>query len=243
MTALLSRLDDCEALGVEYAGDDIARLLGDRASSPDSRSLRSITLAQSQLSADGIRALTKRKKLRAIGLRAMSSPKAAGMAVGSGLSALADLPELERLDLSYGPVTDDDLAAFSSAKALRWLMLESTKVGNAGLAHFAGSPDLEHIDANLTNVGDAALEALAALRYVRVISLVQTSVSDRGAAALARMKSLREIRLGATKVTDTGVEALLTLPELRRLSVPQTVSVAAIEKWKRTHPKVQIDRF
>lgn len=243
MTAILTRLDDCEAIGVEYAGDDIPRLLGDRASSADGRSLRSVTLTQSQISAEGIQALAKRKNLRAIGLRGMTSPKAGGIAGGSGLGALADLPDLERLDLSYGPVTDDDLAAFSSAKALRWLMLESTGIGDAGVARFAGSPDLEHIDVNFTNVGDVGLEALAGLRHVRTISLVRTSVTDRGAAALARMKSLREVRLDLTKVTDTGVEALLTLPDLGRLSVPQSVSVTAIEKWKRSHPKVRVDRY
>ena len=170
--SLLTQLQDCEALGVHHAGNPAALLLGERAASPDGAALRSLSLPGSSLGADGIDALAKRRNLRAVALRGMGSPTSSKEKPGqTGLEALAKLPDLERLDLSYTAISDAELAAFANAKALRWLMLESTNIGDAGIARLAGLRTLEYLNLSATKVTEAGLEAMVALPSLRALAV------------------------------------------------------------------------
>ncbi len=236
---LLTHLDDCEALGVSSVNDEVALLLGSRATSPDGAALRSLTLAQGRLSAAGFRAIASRTKLQALGFRGTSPSSLGGP---SGIAALAALPDLERLDLSYTYVTDEDLAAFSHAKALRWLMLESTKVGDAGIVPLAGATELRYVNISATKVGDAGVVAIAGLPHVQTLDLGMTAVTDQGLAAVGHMKELQVLELGSTKVTDVGLAHLTGVPLLRELSLPNSVSKPGVARWQAAHPKVRVRR-
>jgi hypothetical protein len=236
--SILSHLDDCEALGIAYPDDDVARLLGDRAETPDGASLRSLALVHGRLSADAFAAIAKRRKLRALGFRGTNAVGPKGSP--TGIAALAVLPDLERLDLSYGNVTDDDLAAFGACKRLSWLMLESTKIDGHGVTALARSRGLTYVNLNATDVDDAAVEALANLPSVTYLGLYRTRVTDKGIAHLARMTSLEELTLEMTHVTSASFEVFAKLPKLRSVSLPGTIPRAEVEAFRAAHPKLDV---
>lgn len=237
LMALLTHLDGVEALGVDGASDAIAKLLGERAKEPDGARLVIVNLVHGRISADGFRSLARREGLRALGFRGVSALGAKGE---TGIAALADLPLLEQIDLSYGPVTDGDLAAFSRAKRLEVLSLESTAVGDDGVVALAQVKTLRRLQLDFTQMGDRALEALAALPSLTELALRRTSVTDRGARALVTMTSIEKLYLASTQVTEASLDGLATLPKLRLLDLPDTWSVAAVERFKRARPEVEV---
>jgi hypothetical protein len=238
VATLLSHLDHCEALGVDRAGDAVAKLLGDRAGSADGVSLRSLVLSHGTLSPDGIAALSKRKELRAVGLPVMT--RADGRSAPTGLQALATLPELEWLDLSHGPVTNEDLAALSRIRGLRSLDLAGTEIDDGGAEGLANATELEYLDVGFTNLGDAAAEAIGRLTHLKTLTLAKTRVTDRGMQFLGGLTSLRELRLELTAITDAGLAPIAALRELRHLALPKSVTSEGVARFRATHPLVEI---
>lgn len=209
---LLTHLDGCEAIGVSYQSDEVAKLLGSRAKEPDTASLRTINLVMGQISAEGFAALAQRKNLRELGFRGISAKSRP-----SGIAVLAELPELERLDLSFGPINDDELASFARATTLRWLSLESTAVGDAGVLPIA--------------------TRLTALEYV---SLMFTKVTDTSVEALAKLPRLRWLRLSGTHVTPKVLDALTRSTTLEVLELPATARGPGVDACRAAHPKVEL---
>jgi hypothetical protein len=239
VTTLLTQLFGCEALAVDHAGDAVAKLLGERAGSADGVSLRSLTLSHSLLSAEGLRALSTRKSLRAVGLPVMK--RADERSSATGLGELATLPELEWLDLAHGPVNDGDLGLLSRGRRLRWLSVAGTEIDDRGMTELSNAANLEYLDVGFTSITDAGVEALSRLTHLNTLTLSKTGVTDRGMVFVARLTSLRRLRLELTAVTDAGLTALGALPELRLLAVPKTVTPEAIERFRAEHPRVEIE--
>lgn len=209
---LLTHLDGCEALGASASSDEIAKLLGGRASEPALGPLRTVNLVMGRMSAEGFASLARLQSLREVGLRGTSTTSRP-----TGIGALAKLPALERLDLSYGSVTDDDLASFSATTTLRWLMLESSEVGDAGVIAVAtAAKDLEYINLSSTKITDTA---------VRVI---------------AKLPRLRWLRLHGTHVTAQVLEALSSSTSLEILELPASASGPSVEAYRAAHPKVAL---
>ncbi|MEZ4262178.1 MAG: hypothetical protein R3B36_24070 [Polyangiaceae bacterium] len=238
--AILTHLDGCEALGVNAASDAVAKLLGARAGSPDGARLETVNLVHGRMSPEGFRALAQRKGLRAVGFRGVGPVRASGE---TGIAALGSLPALERVDLSYSHVKDADLRAFAHAKRIRWLSLEATDVSDEGVAQLATIASLRELNLMFTKVGDPAIEALAALSGLERLRLTRTDVTDRGAQALLEMSALVDLDLALTKVTDASLDGLATLPKLARVHLPDTLSQAAVERFKRMRPDVAVRWF
>jgi hypothetical protein len=189
---LLTHLDGVEALGLQF---DAAKLLGERANEPDGAALRYVNIVMTNLSPDSLRALAQRKNLRALGFRGMRSETHP-----TGIAVLAGLPELERIDLSYGPIQDDELAEFGKTKTLRWLSLEVTKVSDV-------SP-------------------LANLEALEFLNLDATHVTDKSLATLAKLPKLKWLKLSGVKtITANALNALPT--SLERIELPEDLSAAA----------------
>ena len=240
MLELLSHLDGVEALAISHAGSAIAKTLGDRAASSDGAALRSLAFMSPTFDASDLAALAKRANLQSVALRGMERP--IGATGPSGIASLATLTRLEHLDLSYGPVTDDDLLHFSRSTELRWLSLESTGVSDAGLAAFASSNELRYVNLDEAKITDASMPVIGQWKHVEGLAVGgrESKISDRAAPTLASLKELRWLDLSSTKLTDAALTALKELPALRRLLLPPTMTVAAIERWKRAHVTVDV---
>jgi hypothetical protein len=109
---------------------------------------------------------------------------------------LADLPWLG--DLTIHVATDDDihrhLPDVARLRGLRYLNLESTRLGDEGLAQLAGLTTLDHLDIGYNlPITDAGLPDLYGLTRLKQLRAFRTSASD------AAMREL-EAALPACKV-------------------------------------------
>lgn len=113
------------------------------------------------------------------------------------VASLAPLAKrLVWLDLSRTTVTDEALAALANLPELRRLNVANTKTGDAGFSALAASPRLEVLNAYGTALGDAGLQALAGSASLRKLYAWRTSVTSDGAAAAAQNLRL-SLELGA----------------------------------------------
>lgn len=143
-----------------------------------------------------------------------------------GLKPLADLPELETLDLQeVTGLTDDALAAVARLPHLRTLKLrdlpEVTEPGLAKLPPLTKLTSLEfHLpyDSNrkVTGVGGGHI---AALRGQETLRLPLVKVTDEAMIGLASLPDLRQLELGGYGLTPAGLARLRTLPKLESLKL------------------------
>lgn len=158
--------------------------------------------------------------------------------------AIAALPQLRSLYLSYTDVTNDDLVLVGECRALRRLHVQGTDIGDAGIAQLANISQFTSLDLystqitdeglyylrqctglewlflGKTSVTDAGLEHLAALplQYLR---LWGENVTSDGLVHLANMRTLKQLFLGNTNISDEGLEHLSNL-QLRELDLHGT---------------------
>jgi len=112
----------------------------------------------------------------------------------AALKALAKLPKLSRMYLQEDAFTDAGLAHLADMQQLRglWIGVSQGKITDAGLAHLAGLKGLVELDVQHSQVTDAGLEHLR------------------------NLKGLRHLYLNNTRVTDAGLESLHeALPDLK----------------------------
>lgn len=103
------------------------------------------------------------------------------------ISRLKVFPELESLDLSYGPVTDDWMPQISQLRSLKELNLRHCRICGRGFGQLAALPNLERIGLTYCPIRDRYLPLLARSRNLRVINLSRCShVTPDGVVDLLR---------------------------------------------------------
>jgi internalin A len=89
-----------------------------------------------------------------------------------GMQRVAELQNLEFLDLSWNKITDAGLERIAELRNLERLDLGCcTRITDAGLAHFGQLSRLQSLNLGLTRVTDAALVALEGLPALRRIGI------------------------------------------------------------------------
>ena len=144
--------------------------------------LRSLELFYSQVGADGLKAVTKLKKLEEL-----------------------DLGHYRRV------VTDQTIRPLAASETLRKLGLLNAGVTDQAMKQFAVMPSLRHLVLGGTKITDAGLEALSRHQHIKSLTLGGTGISDRGLKHLAKMKSLKRLGLEVTAITDEGLKTLTAL--------------------------------
>lgn len=125
------------------------------------------------------------------------------------------------VDLSGTRVRDADLARIADLPEVDWLNLLQTHVGDAGMRHVSKMTSLTRLWLLGTDVTDAGLREIRKLDRLKFLGLNGTKVSDAGIADLSAMTSLTGIDLRNTRVTPSGVVRLRTaLPACRIQSAP-----------------------
>ena len=136
-----------------------------------------------------------------------------------GISALGNMANLRRLDLSDACVSDEVLFHLSRLQNLREIRIhyERDKVTDAGLRHIAGLHNLEVLVLDRCHVTDDGLARLSALPKLRVLEIgpCDPRVTDKGIEHLASLSGLEELHLSGVLATERG---LLRLARLRHLS-------------------------
>ena len=117
------------------------------------------------------------------------------------LDALAELTDLESLDLRDLPIGDNGVARLTSLVRLRELNLSGTEVGAEGLAALAKLPRLETLRLwRAEAVDDRAAEALAAFDGLEALDLTETSITGAGLRRLVGLGSLKRLYIGGSDV-------------------------------------------
>jgi mono/diheme cytochrome c family protein len=107
------------------------------------------------------------------------------------------------LDLGETAVTDRGLSAIAAMKNLRRLQLDRTVVTDAGLESLASLPQLEFLNLHTTAVSDAGIAGLHPLKRLRSVYVWQTKVTPAALAALeAAVVDRRRLRRLETQLAD-----------------------------------------
>ena len=140
----------------------------------------------------------------------------------AGLKELAELKNLQVLDLTYTGVTDAGMKDLAGLKNLQTLWLSGTGVADAGLRELAGLNSLQALYLDDTKVTDTGTKELAGLKNLQTLDLHGTSVADPGLKKLATLKKLRSLNVERTHLTDAGLKELAGLKGLQTLDLNGT---------------------
>jgi len=171
---------------------------------------------------DGIKALARYKKLRSIALFHPGKQFS-----GSGLAALAELPQLDRLTVAGSLAFDDSgMAAVGQLPHLQNFRTWHTGVTNEGLKKLASLPKLESlvVGQRLAYKGEAC-------------------PSDETIAILAEFKSLKTLDLQEARLSRGALEKLKALSALKTLKLSGVeISEPDLAQLKQELPGVEIAR-
>jgi internalin A len=106
--------------------------------------------------------------------------------------------------LSGTKVTDADMKDLADLKQLQTLDLRNTSVTDTGLKDLAALTQLRELYLIGTNVTNAGLKEVATLKQLQKLYLVGAKVTDAGLKDLVNLKQLQELNLSDTMVTDAG---------------------------------------
>jgi hypothetical protein len=127
------------------------------------------------------------------------------------LHALASSPDLEKLVIWGGPVTNDQLEPLSRLAHLKGLVLGEMPIDDGVFQHVRALHDLTYLNLAYTNVeGDFTELATLPLQDLRLEGCRR--VGDRCARSLAVFPNLRQLEIHMTGLTDDGVHYLASLP-------------------------------
>ena len=129
---------------------------------------------------------------------------------------IAQLHQLEVLDLGETNVSDRGIAELARLKNLHTLDLRATRVTSKGLAALSGLPKLRHLKLwKARGIDDAAVPAFLQMEDLETLELPETSITAAGAGAAFREKGLetalhrrRRRHAGAGRGTSQGLAGL-----------------------------------
>jgi len=97
------------------------------------------------------------------------------------LRLLAEMPNLEELNLRNVLVGDGVVEQLSNWPKLRFVSLQGSRITDAGLPHFSKLQKLKDLDLSSTRVGDAGLQSLSQLKQLEALDIGETFVTVDGA--------------------------------------------------------------
>jgi hypothetical protein len=194
----------------------------------DNRLQRLFLEGQGQpLGAAGLRALAHKSTLEALILSGVRLEPGAQDALSEfpnvtnlllydvGLAAskplkLADLKQLEFVQIHNTPIEDDALLGAAAWRRIRLIDLSGAKISDAGVAHLTAASSLTNVDLSRTKITDSAAGSLIALPKLWSLSLAGTEVGDLMLQQLALHPQLRGLDVRSTRCTLEGIATFRT---------------------------------
>ncbi len=148
-------------------------------------------------------------------------------------AALADVPDIEVLDVTYSGFSDDDARHLSGLRQAKGIIANRTDLTDAALVHLRNMHDLETLELRDTAITGTGFSHLAHLPRLRKVMLTGTVVDDSGLAALGRVTSLEELIVSGAPIRGSGLRYLTGLPRIRSLTLlmPTLDEVAGLEEF------------
>lgn len=155
---------------------------------------------------------------------------------------IARFRDVPTIAIPATPVTDAGLSHLAHMPNLRRLDIHMTRITDGAMSTIATLEHLQSLDLGDTAITDAAMETIARLRDLQHLSLWQTAVTDRGVRQLAMLANLQSLDLTQTAVTDASVPVLIGMGSLQSVGLKKTaVTPAAITQLRAARPKLHIN--
>lgn len=143
------------------------------------------------------------------------------------LKQIAQLTNLNRLDLNGISLDDSDLIHLKSLTKLETLALSNDKsnpqLTDKGLAYISQVPSLRSLTIQDAKITDGGVESLIHLKGLQELGLVRTEITDQGVTELAKnLPNLKHLGLTGTKATDASMKEVGKLTQLEWLSLDET---------------------
>ena len=170
------------------------------------------------VSDDSCDVLARMRKLRALSFKKTAfEPDRISAA---GLRKLADLQELELLNLYADAINDESLKELKPFQKLRELDLSLTSVSDAGLQHLTPLKKLASLTLLYSEgfagpkITNAGLKTLSEMSQLSTLNLVGAKIDDAGLDDLKRLQNLKQLTLVGSKISTGGLKQLrMALPD------------------------------
>jgi serine/threonine protein kinase/Leucine-rich repeat (LRR) protein len=136
---------------------------------------------------------------------------------GVDLAVLQKLDSLTRLDLRGTQTTDEAIRYVRSLPNLQSLQLGATQISGATLDLLRSMKSLSDLGLEGTRVSDGDLKHVAGMRQLTGLNLADTRVRGPGLFHLRRMKGLTSLDLGGLPMQNNAISHLKELTNLRYL--------------------------
>jgi Leucine-rich repeat (LRR) protein len=138
---------------------------------------------------------------------------------GPGLKVVATLKNLESLNLTLTPVTDQYLEPLQTLTKLKVLGLASAQCTGEGYRFFDNLKQLENANFHFTPVNDAGLAGISHVPSLIRLEIVHTHFTDAGTSALAKLVNMERLQIGSREATGAAVAPLVAMKKLRELDL------------------------
>ena len=146
---------------------------------------------------------------------------------------LAELQNMEELNLSGSTVTDAGLPSLIPLKKLTDLDLEGCSITDEGMRSLGQMPQLNRLNLSGSKVTDAGLPLLIPLKELMELHLEGCLITDEGMKSLGKMPQLYALSLDSAWISDEGLGNLASLPGLTRLRLESCpITVEGIRKLR-----------
>ncbi len=160
-------------------------------------------------------------------LKTLNFSKAQCFISNEGLAQIAQIPNLEELNLdSRGEPTDEGLAHLTKMRSLKILKFPSLHLTDKGCAYLKQIKTLEILDSfttsqDITDEGMIHLSELPNLKHLWIVNNNKDSKSygDKGLESLAKCRKLEELVISSESITDAGMEHVAKLSNLKKLEI------------------------
>jgi hypothetical protein len=139
--------------------------------------------------------------------------------VEEAVALLANLPQVENLDLYGTPAGDKHVGGILKCRSLARLDLTGTRITDDGFQKLKGLAELKEVLVGMTGLTDLAFVEIDSFANLEKLSLPRTEVGDKGLERIVTAKRLTELNIGTTKVTDEKLAVLQKMPNLKGLTV------------------------
>jgi hypothetical protein len=137
-----------------------------------------------------------------------------------GFAALKELPNLRKLVIRGGQLSNGMANSISQCKELRHLWLVNCGVNDDEIAAMKKLTLLEHLAlSNNAKITDKGMETVKGFERLQVLYLNNISITDKGLLELKALDGLRSLSVKGTKVTADAAEKFPDdMPNLRKVT-------------------------
>jgi Leucine-rich repeat (LRR) protein len=185
--------------------------------------LQDLSLFNTQVTDAGVPHLVKLKSLRRLNLQTHPLNKTRDLLTDKSMHHIAQLPNLECLELNRGCLTDFTASEIAKLPKLKFLDASSSKknpLTNAGFRNLAKIKSLEYLYTDSTYITSEGIAALAQLPNLKTLRIsCGSNVTKKDLVNLTALKQLSSLSLGSCKYKLSDLTCFNEMPNLKSLGL------------------------